>query len=151
MKIDLHDVRSADNSVSQAIEKFCSESDEVASGVIGPSFSASGPGPGWSRQHDACDFAARALADDFGARSYVDSADGREATLDDEGDVVWSDESVVELVVPDEDDALAHPEALAAMVGALRTHSAESDIPAWEKLVGSIRAAADALSGLEVE
>lgn len=151
MKIDLQDVRRADNSVSRAIEQICSESCSAASGVIGPSFATSGPGPGWSRNYDASDYAARALADDYGACSYVDSHDGREATLADDGEVVWSDESIVELVVPAEDDALAHPEALAAMVSALRTHSAESDIRAWKKLVESVRAASDALSGLEVE
>lgn len=151
IRIDIQDIRIANNSVSQAIEKFCEDSGEIASGAVGPSFSTSGPGSGWSKQHDTGDFAARALADAFGASSYVDSHDGREATLDEEGEVVWSDESVVSLVVPDEADALAYPHTLAAMVSALGTHSAASNIPAWKKLIASIRTAATALSGIDIE
>jgi hypothetical protein len=87
-------------SIAAAIEAACEDHDTLASGIVGPSFSTSGPGAGWSRQHGATDYAARALED--GALGYIDSSDGRLATLDD-GEVVWSDETVV-TVVDDRED-----------------------------------------------
>lgn len=68
-------------SISAAIEALCKESDTVASGVIGSSFSCSGPGSGWQRNCDVTDYAARALAGDYGAEGYIDSSDGTEAIM----------------------------------------------------------------------
>jgi hypothetical protein len=78
--------------------------------VIGPSFATSGPGAGWSRHYDVHDYARRALDEYFGALSYIDSSDGREATLSDDGSVVWSEESVVEIELPTVEEALADPD-----------------------------------------
>ena len=84
-------------SIAAAIEAACAESDTTASGVIGPEFSTSGPGAGWSKTYDATDFAERALSGDDGALYYIDPDDGRLATLKDE-DLVWTEETVVEVV-----------------------------------------------------
>ena len=98
-------IRNITASISTMIEEYAKESDSVASGVIGPSFSCSGPGSGWQKHHDVNDYAERALSDDYGALSYIDSSDGREATLED-GEVVWSAESVVEIELPTVEQAL---------------------------------------------
>ena len=98
-------IRNITASISTMIEEYAKESDSVASGVIGPSFSCSGPGSGWQTNHDVTDYAERALSDDYGALSYIDSSDGREATLED-GEVVWSEESVVEIELPTVEQAL---------------------------------------------
>lgn len=103
-------IRNITASISQMIEEYAQESDSVASGVIGPSFSCSGPGPGWQKNHDVTDYAERALSADYGALSYIDSSDGREATLDENGDLVWSDESVVEIELPTVEQALEDPD-----------------------------------------
>lgn len=150
MKIDIQDVRHS-GSVRQAILDYCVESDSVASGEVGPTFACSGPGSGWQQNFDATDYAARALDDDYGAQSYVDCDDGREATLDGDGDVVWSEDSVVNLVVPDEDDAIAYPDALADMAAALiECHSDASDKHAWQELLMNIRAAANKIEDLDL-
>lgn len=98
-------IRNITASISTMIEEYAKESDSVASGVIGPSFSCSGPGSGWQKNHDVTDYAERALSDDYGALSYIDSSDGRKATLQD-GEVVWSAESVVEIELPTVEQAL---------------------------------------------
>lgn len=150
MKINLQDVKNS-GSVRQAILDYCAESDKVASGEIGPTFSCSGPGSGWQRNHDENDYAARALADDFGAASYVDCDDGREATLDDDGDVVWSDQSVVELVCPDDEDALANPDELANMATALiNYHAHASENKQWQSLLLRIRQAANKIEDIDL-
>lgn len=89
-------------SVSAAIDAVCEKSDRVASGTIGSSFSTSGPGYGWSIQHEAEDYARRALDDEYGAEGYIDSSDGRMATIED-GEVVWTDETVVDVEDDDEE------------------------------------------------
>lgn len=94
-------------SISAAIEAKCEASDCIASGVIGPAFSTSGPGSGWSCQYGVRDYAERALADDYGATSYIDSSDGREATLNESGKVVWSEDSEVEIIMPTIDEIVA--------------------------------------------
>jgi hypothetical protein len=150
IKIDIHDVVKS-GSVRQAILDYCEESEGVASGVIGQAFATSGPGSGWSQQFGAEDFAARALDVSYGAVSYVDCEDGREATIDQDGDVVWSEDSVICLVVPDEEDALAHPEALAKMAEDLIDyHYATSDRDAWHSLLSSIREAARTIKDLDL-
>ena len=118
MKISIQDILDH-GGIPSAIEAIASEHDSIASGVIGPSFATSGPGPGWSQDFGCNDYAARALADDYGACSYIDSADGREATLDEADDVVWSDESVVELIAPSESQIDAHRSTVEMMIAAL--------------------------------
>lgn len=166
--IDLDDVRTA-GSVESAIAAWCERSDDTACGVVGPAFSTSGPGSGWSVNHSTDDFARRALAE--GALHYIDAADGRMISADavDEGDEDgddvlrdiggcayrvgdWSDESVVRLECPDIEDAVRHPAEFAAMARAVAdTHGAESDTAEWRDLIARVRAAADALDGIEID
>ena len=89
-----------------------------------------------------------------GALAYLDADDGRvkgqEAPTDDtpEDEILcdiggskyligeWSDESVVELVVPSIDDAAEYPEIARHMSDAAnRYHSDRSDISAWLELI----------------
>ncbi|OJY94413.1 MAG: hypothetical protein BGP25_05325 [Lysobacterales bacterium 63-13] len=95
--ITLRDVE-RHGSIRAAIIATCNEHDLYASGDLGgPTFATSGPGLGWSRQFDAMDYAGRALSDEYGAAGYIDAADGRMATLCDEGEIEWTDQSVVSL------------------------------------------------------
>lgn len=155
IKLDINDVRKH-GSVSAAILAYCTDDSDYASGTVGPAFSTSGPGPGWSQTHGASDFARRALGE--GAQGYIDASDGRMATLeeadedDDEDDcitdgsgdvtlyrIVWSDGSEVELICPSAEEATDEPKALAAMLSELPTHAPQSDLKAWRKLVTSLR------------
>jgi len=109
MKITIEQVAEAGNNVASAIEAACKDHESIASGVIGPSFACSGPGSGWQRNYDVSDYAKRALSDDYGTSSYIDCSDGWEATLDEDGDVAWSEESVIELVCPSLEEAMESP------------------------------------------
>jgi len=138
MKISIHDV-ARHGTIAAAIEAISSESEYIASGIIGSCLSTSGPGIGWSKHYDVHDYARRALADNYGAASYIDSEDGREATLDDDGDLVWTNESVIELVTPTLDEALEWPAAYAEIAkGAKGTHSYNVYEQEWEKLAEEI-------------
>lgn len=195
--------------VEQAILAWASESDDTSSGVIGSSFSCSGPGIGWQKNHDASCYAERALDAGYGALYYLDETDGRLASMTDveteyaivdasgeylstgerspasdealtwdseseadeyledgyEGEretdrvvclsqpeVEWSDESVVELVCPDVDDALENPEQVAEMAEAvIQYHGPMSDKAEWKKLIESIKDAAEALSDVDAD
>lgn len=107
IKIDLGDIVSS-GSVGKAIIAVCGDECEYASGDLnGPTFVTSGPGPGWTRHFDATDFAERALSDEYGAKGYIDANDGRMATLDGDGEIVWSDDSVVSLADVEASDLLA--------------------------------------------
>jgi hypothetical protein len=111
MKISIHTLGKLNvSSIADAIEEIAREHDSIASGIIGPSFSTSGPGSGWSKQHDCHDYARRALGGDYGAGSYIDSGDGREATLNDDDEIEWSEESAVEIELPSIEEALNNPE-----------------------------------------
>ena len=157
--LDLDDVRRA-GSVRAAILEWAEGSDDTASGVIGPEFSTSGPGPGWSKAHDESDFARRALSPDYGALYYIDADDGRLAeradgmidTDDEPGEVEWTSESVVRLECPSVEDAVEHPAVVAEMAQAvIDYHGAESDREDWRKLIVSIREAAEALEDIGVD
>lgn len=129
-------------SVGEAIIAACTMSDYLSSGIIGPSFSTSGPGPGWSKQHSASDFAARALAED--AVGYIDAADGRLATLDDDGDVEWSDESVVVLEAPTDAQVDEMPEAARQMAEAIESgHATAKRANDWGDVRGLIAISQD--------
>ena len=136
ISISIHDVHSAGNNLRRAILDLAEISD-WASGEIGDNFDNPGVG----------EFAARALADDFGADYYVDCEDGRAATLDEDGDVVWTEDSVVELLCPDVTEAIEYPEALRVMAEE-SAHDAETDCSAWRALAQSIRLAAEALENV---
>lgn len=61
-------------------------------------------------------------------------------------------ESEVEIVAPDADDALSHPEALLDMAVSVRDyHHHASDAEAWADLIRRIRVAGDKLDGVEIE
>ena len=113
--------------LAEAIEEICEESDTVASGVIGSAFSTSGPGSGWTCHHDVSDFARRALDGEYGACSYIDSADGREAELNKDGDLVWSDESVVEIILPTVEEAVDNPAKAAIILDAATTYGVDEE------------------------
>jgi hypothetical protein len=111
-------------SIAAAIEAACEDHDTLASGIVGPSFSTSGPGAGWTKQHGASDYAARALGGDDGAIGYIDSSDGRLATMED-GEIVWSEETVVEIVDDGED---VSEETLALLEAAIEAGHVVSDV-----------------------
>ena len=125
MKISIKDIARHENSIAKVIEAKAQDSDTIASGIIGPSFATSGPGAGWSHQYDVHDYAERALDDDYGATRYIDSEDGREATLNDEGEVEWSEESVIELLEPSVEDCMDYPKAWTEMLAKAETHGAD--------------------------
>lgn len=166
LSIDIGDVANH-GTVEAAIAAWCEESDTTSTGVIGSSFSTSGPGPGWSMNHGVNDYAQRAM--EGGAKYYIDAEDGRmktaewisedDATEDDDRDMnacafrvgEWSDESVIELVCPDIGDVLENKEAFAEMVKSLRRHHAESNVAAWKKLVAEIRELAEEVDGVDLD
>jgi hypothetical protein len=160
VQIDIDDVV-RHGSVEAAIEAWAEiESRQTASGVIGPEFSTSGPGSGWSKTHDASDFAERAVSDSYGALYYIDSYDGRLASrpgwteegTSDEHPIEWTDESVVEVICPDFDDAMEHPEAVAKMASSvIEHHYAESDLRAWKMLIQSIQDAAKEIEDIDAD
>lgn len=159
VSIDIHEVVKH-GTVENAIEAWAKESDTTASGTIGPEFSTSGPGSGWSKTHGAADFAERAVSDGYGALAYIDSSDGRLATrpgwteegTSGEHEIVWSDDSVVEVECPNIEDAIEHPETVREMAQAvIDYHGAESDREAWAKLVKEIQEAAEELRNIDPE
>ena len=171
--IDLDDVRSA-GGVKQALAAWCEDSDDTSCGIVGPSFSTSGPGSGWSVQHNENDYARRAFTE--GALHYLDVDDGKlmsvaEATEDERDkdgnlpdDVLtdiggcvyrigeWTDESVVRIECPEMDDAMAVPKLVAEMASAvIAHHHAASDCNAWRTLIAQIREAAEALENIDLD
>ena len=148
--IDLNDVM-RHGSVSDAIIALAESDDATFSGIVGPSFSTSGPGAGWSRTHDANDFAERAF--DQGALYYLDADDGRLAAQDEESgkwDGKWSVDSVVAIEVPNIDDALDRPAEFAELFkAAVETHSACSDVDGFRELIAKCSALADACADVE--
>lgn len=141
--------RSACTTVASAIEEYAAETDWLAAGTIGSTFACSGPGSGWQKNFDVNDYAERALSDDFGATHYIDSSDGRVAESEGDG-IAWSDESMVELVAPDAEDACDNLEALKAMVSEIGTHDDLTDMGEWKALRDSLRAGADIFDDVEV-
>lgn len=163
--IDLDDVVSA-GGVAEAIANWCENSDTTSCGVVGSSFSTSGPGNGWSVQHGPDDFALRAMIE--GAMHYIDESDGRmcsaEPAEEDDEDAYadmgggwftkgsWSSASVVRLEVPDAEDVLAHPQEAAAMARAvIDCHGEESDRASWAVLVRSVKEAATAMRSIDAD
>lgn len=138
--------------IQEAIIAACESSDYLASGTVGPSFACSGPGSGWQRNFGASDYAERALSDEVGAAGYVDASDGRLATLDDEGDVVWTDDSVVYLIAPTAEETDDDPETAQAMVDAIDSeHCVEGDGD-WRLVRALLRVSEDdALSRWDME
>lgn len=180
LTLDLSDVRKA-GGVEAAILAWAAEDDSTSSGVIGSSFSTSGPGSGWSRTHGASDFASRAF--EGGALHYLDASDGRVKSCsapvgeidedeetgdrtDEDGNTVlrdiggcdyvdegdWSEESVVCLECPSIADALEHPEVAAEMAQAvIIAHGPMSNRSEWAKLVRAIKDAAEAFDDVDAD
>jgi hypothetical protein len=149
IRITLGDVVES-GSIEAAIESHCHESDRYATGVVGPSFATSGPGAGWSTQYGPADFARRAIEE--GAEAYIDLDDGRVATLADDGTIEWSEESVIEMVVPSIDEVAENPTEAAEMArGAFGLHACKSDRRAWAKLVESVRSMYESMEDIEVD
>jgi len=154
--IDLSDVQ-RHGSVDVALEAYCEASDTTSCGVVGPSFATSGPGPGWSRNHDESDFAARAM--EGGALYYLDIDDGRiaycptwEDDLYDGQEIVWTSESMVRIECPDIAEAMEHPAMVAEMAQAvIDTHGPLSDRAAWAKLIREMRAIGGAVSRIDAD
>lgn len=165
--IDISDVAKA-GSVSQAIVAWAKESDTVASGVVGSTFATSGPGIGWTQNYGTAEYAERALSE--GASAYIDESTGlvlhsvHVDDADDDAEILtdiggceyavgeWSEESVVRLECPDEEDALANPKALGQMIEALVSHhSTRSDLWAWKVLVKKIEEAHEEIEANLVE
>jgi len=141
LSINIHYVRTA-GSVSAAIVAAVEKTDTIACGVQG-------------RPYNGDDaeivYARRALEGEDGMMFYIDEGTGLVATLEegesaDDSELSWSLYSVVELVVPSEEDALLYPAALGQMVRALETHGHRSKALAWEDLIKDIRAAAEELA-----
>jgi hypothetical protein len=171
--INIDDVRLA-GSVPAAIETECDASDTIASGIVGPSFSTSGPGAGWSKNHGPNDYAIRAMEE--GAEHYIDIEDGLMRSVvpideaearDEDGDIMddtycsegvyfrvgdWTEESVVRVECPDIDDALKYPEIAAQMARSVADHHyAESDRQAWKSLVAGIRKLSEAFADMSLD
>lgn len=150
LKIDLQDVKNATDSVPIAIENACARRDSIASGEIGPTFTTSGPGPGWSIEYDETDYAERALK--AGCSYYVSDTTGEAAFLDENGELTWTDDSVVELKCPEIEDAIDYPESAAAMAReVIAHHHPESNCRKWRELIESIRVAAEAFFDIDLD
>jgi len=155
--IDLDDVRKA-GGVRQALAAWCEEeSNLTACGVIGPSFSTSGPGSGWTCECDASDYASRAMHG--GALYYLDLDDGRLASSPDWTDddyhdepIEWSDASVVRIDCPDVEEAMENIDIVAEMArSVIDYHGAESDRAEWRTLIEAIRRAAEVLEDIDID
>ena len=75
--------------------------------MAGQTFATSGPGSGWTRKFTSIDYAQRILDDDYAESGNrdgkaLDPDDGRIAMWA-EDEIIWSDESIVELECPDVD------------------------------------------------
>jgi hypothetical protein len=68
------------------------------------------------------------------AYSASEDSEDYEAIYKTGGNVVWSDESVIELACPSLEEAMESPEAYQAMVDALPIHEVQTDLDAWETL-----------------
>lgn len=122
------------DTIAKAIEVYCQESDEYATGRIGPDFATSGPGSGWSIQFDTQDFAARALDDEYGAIAYVDDEDGTVARLSEEGEVVWSEESEVDCETLSVREILEFPEKVKAYRKAVVPFLSDAKLTEWSEV-----------------
>lgn len=153
--IDLSDVEKH-GGVNNALKAYCEESETTSCGVVGPAFTTSGPGPGWSRYHDESDFASRAM--EGGALYYLDLDDGRiafapawEDDLYDGQEIVWTSESMVRIECPDMADAARCPDPIADMARAvIDTHGPLSDRAAWAKLIREMRAIGGAVPRIDI-
>jgi hypothetical protein len=168
--INLDDVRNH-GSVEKAIAAWCEDSDTTSCGVIGSSFSTSGPGPGWSMNHDENDYASRAF--EGGAVHYIDATDGRMKSADmvglnedDEDDDTiqhdiagcayregkWSSESVVRIECPSLEEAIEETGLVAEMAQSVIDHHYDlSDKAEWKNLIETIREVAEWLEDIDTD
>lgn len=168
--IDLSDVV-RHGSVEAAITAVVDEKDgeillATSRAMGGQTFATSGPGPGWSRQFSAADYAREAILTDVrmsgcdpSASSAIDPSDGRLAhgvDPDDgaeyEGEIAWEDDSCVHVEVPDVDEAIEHPSLVAEMAqSVIDHHGPESDRAEWRNLVSILRDAAEAMEDIDLD
>lgn len=164
ISIDIHDVVKA-NGVKNAITNWCENSDTTSCGIIGPSFSTSGPGSGWTKNFSCNDYATRALQQ--GALHYIDVDDGKlisaeEVEYEHDKEYViyndgrfyqlgsWSDESVIEIVCPEITDAIEHPELTAEMAqSVIDYHYPLSNTKEWKELIDNIHNLAEAFENID--
>jgi len=169
IKIDLDDVRAA-GSVTEAVRAAVRDRGNTlladSSALGGQTFATSGPGSGWTRTFDAGDYASAAIGQDVAASGgnpsdseAIDPEDGRvargvapEADEDWDGSVEWSDESIVEVVCPEVEDALEYPETVAKIAEAvIDYHGDRSSRKAWAALIRLIRTAAERLESINLD
>jgi hypothetical protein len=147
LKIFISDVGQA-GSVREAVEQKAS-SQEWAFGRIGPEFATSGPGSGWTKVYTVADMARRTLEEGC---PYLDLEDGRLADeMDENQKVFWTTESVVRLICPEPEEALASPEEFLDMLEAVISPlGGSSDRKAWAELVATIRVAAETIEKIDI-
>ena len=152
IKITFDDFVEHDKSISAAIEAISEEHEEISSGVIGPSFATSGPGSGWSMKFDVNDFAERALSE--GVLGYMDSSDGRVARRegdyedDNDGDIEWSEESELEVVLPPLSACVLHREDWNAFTEQAEKYMSERDWKDWQDRIDLLENPGDVLNDL---
>ena len=123
-----------------------------------------GPGPGWSKDYDASDYAQMMASEDIAASGADESAEmlnpddgricvGRRVRSDegeDEIELDWTDESVVRIECPGIEEAVWHAAEVAEMARAvIDRHGPRSDRKAWADLIRAIRDAAKALDEID--
>lgn len=167
IKINLYKVKQA-GSVEQAIVQNCPDDILVAdsSAMGGQTFATSGPGPGWTCEFDASDYAKECIESDIanggGAPSESSAinpetgrlAHGVDPAGDEEwdGEIDWEEDSCVCIECPSIEDAIDDPKTTATMAQAvIDHHSAESDTEEWAQLIRRIRAAAEALEDIDLD
>jgi len=157
ISIDIYDIVICGNNgrVIDALKSYCEDSSDVSCGVVGPAFTTSGPGSGYSIQHDVTDFARRAM--EGGALYYLDTDDGRLAYAPDWTDdlyngqeIKWSDKSVVILECPSVEDTIEHPEITAEMAETVIRYKS-SNANEWLQLISSIQDVAEKISRINVD
>jgi hypothetical protein len=166
IRIDIDDVRRAGTVEAAIIAE--AERLEISlatpSAMGGQTSACSGPGSGWQRNVDADESAAAAIHTEVAAGAQpheaeaLDPEDGRVARgVDpdegDEGDscsIEWDPGSVVEVVVPDDEEAILYPSQAAAMAqSVIDYHHASSDVRAWAMLIRRIRRAPRILDSID--
>jgi hypothetical protein len=162
--ITLADVLASEKkTVESAIIAWCEGSDDTScSATIG--------GP-WGQEYNCTDYARRAIEE--GALYFIDEADGRmckaiqdtdyDPDEDEDENIIcndggyfrigdWTESSVIFLECPSIEEAIENPKAVAEMAQAIIDyHSAYPDKQSWKNLIEDIRAASEALEGIDID
>jgi hypothetical protein len=99
LKLSIAEIKSA-GSIASAIEAQAANSNTFASSAIGPVFPPAGPDLGWSPSKKATALAKRSLAG--GVQYFINSSNGRMAELNGDGEVEWSEETAIEVDLPED-------------------------------------------------